>query len=128
MAVSYNTTAISVVHMYSTTGGGTTFGSDLKGLATFNYFSTSATVNDCLYVTCGTTMWSDIEFDVGTAISATGLTMVYQELGLIQPLPLQLLTLLIKYQQLLHRLHIPYFYITLQLMMSISPLLLQLLG
>lgn len=78
MAVSYNTTAISVVHMYSTTGGGTTFGSDLKGLATFNYFSTSATVNDCLYVTCGTTMWSDIEFDVGTAISATGLTMVWE--------------------------------------------------
>lgn len=79
MAITYNTANGTLSNLFTTTGGGTVFSANLKAATIFDLFSDTAVVNDAIYI--GSTdrqAFSDITFNIGTAISATSYTIVWE--------------------------------------------------
>ena len=82
--VTYNTgtKAITSIYRYNSTAG--TYSANLASTAAFDYFNDSANVNDAIYFTTGTGTYapryaySDILVDVGTPLSATSITLVWE--------------------------------------------------
>jgi len=78
---SAGTTAFtSVGRIYTTTGGGTVFSSNLYNTAAFDFFSDTAVVDDAMYFSTGVNqaLVSGLRFNVGTAIAATSITLVWE--------------------------------------------------
>lgn len=81
MALTYNTTKTNPTHIYRTTGGGTTFSANLANTGTFDFFTNTFAVNDAFYVgkSAGAWyVWSDIDFNIGTALAGVGVTGVWE--------------------------------------------------
>lgn len=78
MAIAYNTTATNCSNIYTTTGGGTVFSANLAASTAFNYFSNTAVVNDAIYFLVASTAFSNLTFNVGTAMAGTGITLVWE--------------------------------------------------
>ena len=77
--ISYNTNTKTLNVIYRATNNGTVFSSNLAGTATFDYFNDTAAVNDAIYFSSGNPYaFSDIVVDVGTALSATSITIVWE--------------------------------------------------
>jgi hypothetical protein len=84
MAISYNATSEAPLYIYRATGGGVTFSANLtSSSATMDYFTDTAVVNDAIYFSRGTTYpyFSDLIFNVGTAMAGTGITLVWEYYG-----------------------------------------------
>lgn len=81
MALSYNTTMANAGYIYRYKAGGT-FSANLAGSTTFDYFDDTFGVGDMLYIgraSSGTYFaWSDVTFNIGTAIVGTGITGVWE--------------------------------------------------
>jgi len=78
MAITYNVTVTTCSNIYTTTGGGTVFSSNLNASTAFNYFSNTAVVNDAIYFLVASTAFSNLTFNVGTAMAGTGITLVWE--------------------------------------------------
>src|SRR5574343_2095196 len=81
MAITYNTNLTNAGYIYRTTGGGVTFSANLAGTTTFDYFTDTAVTNDALYIANTTTTglaWSDVTFNIGTALAGTSVTGVWE--------------------------------------------------
>lgn len=77
MALTYNTTKVAATYIYRATGGGVTFSANLAGKV-FDYFTDTAVVNDALYIGRSAKYWSDVDFNIGTAMAGTGITLVWE--------------------------------------------------
>jgi hypothetical protein len=79
MSVTYNTGNTALTWIYRATTGGTVFSANEVANATFDYFDDSAVVDDCLYIgTSNVQVFSDVTFNIGTAIAATSITIVWE--------------------------------------------------
>jgi len=79
MAVTYNTTGKSITKIYRATGGGVVFSANLAATPVFDYFTDTAVVNDAIYFSPGNYYaFSDLLFNVGTAIAAGSITIVWE--------------------------------------------------
>lgn len=78
MAIAYNTTAANCSNIYTTTGGGTVFSANLAASTAFNYFSNTAVVNDAIYFCFSGISFSNLILNVGTPLSGTGVTVVWE--------------------------------------------------
>ena len=78
MAITYNATVTTCSNIYTTTSGGTVFSSNLNASTAFNYFSNTAVVNDAIYFLVASTAFSNLTFNVGTAMAGTGITLVWE--------------------------------------------------
>lgn len=78
MAITYNITVATCSNIYTTTSGGTVFSSNLNASTAFNYFSNTAVVNDAIYFLVASTAFSNLTFNVGTAMAGTGITLVWE--------------------------------------------------
>jgi hypothetical protein len=81
MAITYNTNLTNAGYIYRTTGGGVTFSANLAGTTTFDYFTDTAVTNDALYIANTTNTgfaWSDVTFNIGTALAGTSVTGVWE--------------------------------------------------
>lgn len=78
MAISYNSTQANLSYIFTTTSGGTVFSSNLAASTSFNYFSNTAVVNDAIYFCFSGTSFSNLILNVGTALSGTGVTVVWE--------------------------------------------------
>ena len=79
--LTYNTTKTNPTHIYRTTGGGTTFSANLANTGTFDFFTNTFAVNDAFYVGKSGSVWyvwSDIDFNIGTALAGVGVTGVWE--------------------------------------------------
>ena len=79
MAVTYNTATVAPGFIYRATSGGTVFSSNYNATAVFDYFANDAVVDDCLYIgRYNNQMFSDVTFNIGTAIVADSITIVWE--------------------------------------------------
>jgi len=79
MPVTYNAANATLHYLYRATNGGTVFSANLNATAAFDYFDDSAVVNDALYFGSATQAgFSDIAFNIGTALVGTGITIVWE--------------------------------------------------
>jgi len=78
-AITYNTGYTTLNYVYRTTTGGTVFSANLVAETVFDYFADDAVVNDALYIGATSTQaFSDITFNIGTALAGTGITVVWE--------------------------------------------------
>ena len=75
--IAYNTAAANLSYIYRATGGGVTFSANLTATAAFDYFTDTAVVDDAIYFG-HTTFWSDLDLNVGTALSGTDVVLVWE--------------------------------------------------
>jgi len=75
--IAYNTSASNLAYIYRATGGGVTFSANLTATAVFDYFTDTAVVNDAIYF-AHTSFWSDLDLNVGTALSGTDVVLVWE--------------------------------------------------
>ena len=79
MPVTYNAGNATLNWIYRATSGGTVFSSNEATNSAFDYFTDTAVVDDCLYIGASTVdAFSDIVFQIGTAIAATSITIVWE--------------------------------------------------
>jgi hypothetical protein len=79
MAVTYNTTSFAISYIYIATNGGTVFSENLYNQSSFDYFSDSAVIGDCIYFgVYRKGGFSGINFNVGTSIVADAITIVWE--------------------------------------------------
>ncbi len=83
-SITYNTGSITLPHIYRATGGGVTFSANLSASsATMDYFTDTAVVDDAIYFgNTGTyPLFSDLNFNIGTPMAGTGITLVWEYWG-----------------------------------------------
>ena len=78
MGITYNTASGGLSTILRATSGGTVFSSNLSGTTNHDLFTDTAVVNDAIYFGGSASVFSDLVFNVGTAVVATGMTLVWE--------------------------------------------------
>ena len=76
-SIGYNTFTHALNNVYQATSGGTVFSANLVGTAAMTLFSNTAVVNDAIYFG-GSVGFSDLLFNIGTAMAGTGITLAWE--------------------------------------------------
>jgi len=89
--LSYNPTSDkrNLTYLYTTTGGGTVFSANLTTSTDFDLFSDTAVANDAIYFGIDTS-FSDLYFNIGTAMAGTDIVLAWEYYTGVPPSTLQL--------------------------------------
>jgi len=79
MAITYNPTTDkrNLLQLFTTTGGGTVFSANLTASTAFDLFSDTAVANDAIYFGIDKS-FSDLYFDIGTAMAGTDIVLIWE--------------------------------------------------